>query len=377
MKKFNLSSSIRLVLFAAITLSLSLPLISCSSDDLDEENLYMEFKSAQSLINPAIFWGPEIIQANTKKGISYIIGSSELDLFDKCFNISVENIDPINIVSSVTIKIDGRSLGNFNFKTTSIVVKAICGIKNNSKIDIQVKGKDGSGIKVWIEGDLLPLVDNRDGNKYKTIKIGNQIWMAENLAYLPSVSPSAEGSETDPYFYVYNYQGIDVEAAKATENYKTFGVLYNLSATLAGESISDQNPSGIKGVCPDGWHIPSDAEWTQLENYLITNGYNYDETTSENKIAKSLASPTHWIPSSEIGAIGNDLSINNKSGFSALPGGDRDAYSGIFDRITRDGGWWSVSSTLPYYRYLVYYNSYIGRGNHNKAWGFSVRCVKD
>lgn len=134
--------------------------------------------------------------------------------------------------------------------------------------------------------------------------------MAENLAYLPSVVGPATDSETEPYYYVYGYDGTDVEEAKATENYQTYGVLYNWSAALT--------------ACPEGWHLPSDAEWTQLENYLANNGHNYDGTKGGvgAKIAKSLASETGWNSSSVEGAIGNTgfPEYRNKSGFSALPG---------------------------------------------------------
>ena len=99
-------------------------------------------------------------------------------------------------------------------------------------------------------------VDSRDGTEYKTIKIGNQTWMAENLKYLPSVVGSATGSSTDPYYYVYGYQGTDILAAKATDNYKTYGVLYNWSAALT--------------ACPSGWHLPTDAELNTLETYVVS-----------------------------------------------------------------------------------------------------------
>ncbi len=117
-------------------------------------------------------------------------------------------------------------------------------------------------------GETGTFTDSRDGHEYNWIKICNQVWMAENLTYLPSVSPSSAGSYTDPYYYVYGYQGNSVSEAKATSNYATYGVLYNWPATMAGASSSSTNPCGVQGVCPDGWHLPSDAEWIELEMHL-------------------------------------------------------------------------------------------------------------
>src|SRR5574344_921488 len=98
--------------------------------------------------------------------------------------------------------------------------------------------------------------DARDGNQYNWVKIGDQIWMAENLAYLPSVNMVADGSEdaAGSYYYVYGYDGTNVADAKATANYTTYGVLYNWTAALT--------------ACPTGWHLPTDAEWTTLITFL-------------------------------------------------------------------------------------------------------------
>ena len=226
--------------------------------------------------------------------------------------------------------------------------------------------------------------DTRDNTKYNTIKIGDQVWMAENLRYLPSVVGSATGSRTEPYFYVYDYDGTDVEAARTSENYQTYGVLYNWPAAAMNEaSSSSKNPSGVQGVCPDGWHLPSDAEWTELENYLADNGYNYDGSTGggRDKIAKAMAAVYGWNSYPGQGAIGNTdyPEQRNRSGFSALPGGYRGPYGG-FDSIGNFGYWWSATeynTNLAWYRYLFCDNSYVSRYNYLKATGFSVRCVRD
>jgi hypothetical protein len=87
--------------------------------------------------------------------------------------------------------------------------------------------------------------DSRDGHTYKTVKIGEQVWMAENLAYLPAVSPSSAGSNTEPYYYVYDYQGDNVANAKQNANYSTYGVLYNWPASMAGAASSGANPNWL------------------------------------------------------------------------------------------------------------------------------------
>ena len=211
--------------------------------------------------------------------------------------------------------------------------------------------------------------DSRDGNIYKTVKIGSQTWMAENLKYLPSVVRPGRGSETKSFYYVHGYNGTNVSSAKATENYKTYGVLYNWPAA--------------KQSCPSGWHLPSDSEWEQMENYLADNGYNYDGTTGggRDKIAKALASKSGWSSSSSTGSVGNTdySSYRNKSGFTALPGGSRDS-SGSFSTLGDSGLWWSATedgSSGAWRRSLFYDSSYVLRYSSNKAYGYSVRCVRD
>lgn len=235
-----------------------------------------------------------------------------------------------------------------------------------------------------LAGENPMFTDPRDNREYKTVKIGNQIWMAENLAYLPSVSPHSEESYTEPYYYVYGYEGTSVSEAKATDNYNTYGVLYNWPAAMNGATSSNTNPSGVQGICPTGWHLPSDAEWTELSNYLINNGYNYDGTTTGNKIAKALAATTNWVASSYLGTAtfgmpGYDLLSNNSSGFSGLPGGYR-VNNGSFYDIGIGGHGWSCTENTADTAWLMslyyHYTSFV-RNEFNKAYGFSVRCVRD
>jgi len=227
--------------------------------------------------------------------------------------------------------------------------------------------------------------DSRDGNNYKVVKLGDQIWMAENLKYLPVVHSNAEfatqGNNSQAGYGVYGYDGSDIATAKSQTNYSTYGVLYNWWAAMDGAGSSNSNPSGVQGVCPTGWHLPSDDEWTTLANYLIANGYNYDGTTTGNKIGKALASASGWTSSSTAGAVGNTdyPSKRNATGFTALPGGYR-KYTGTFNDVGDYGYWWSASeddATNAWYRLLNFSNSGVGRLNLDKEYGFSVRCVRD
>jgi len=205
----------------------------------------------------------------------------------------------------------------------------------------------GSTMSFTTEDDKF--TDPRDGNVYQTVTIGTQIWMAENLKYLPSVVGPATGSQTTAYYYVYDYDGTDVTAAKATANYTTFGVLYNWPAAL--------------NACPTGWHLPSDTEWTELTDYLGGGG------VAGGKL-KEIGT-THWnTPNTD---------ATNETGFTALPSGYRDD-DGTFGNIGYNGYWWSATeygASSAWDRYVGGGSSDVGSYNDGKELGFSVRCVRD
>ena len=154
---------------------------------------------------------------------------------------------------------------------------------------------------------------------------------------------------------------------------------YNWYAVMGIHDTDPDTPN--KEFAPDGWHVPSDAEWTTLENHLIANSYNYDQTNTGNKIAKSMASNTGWVFSStEIGAVSNDQSLNNSSEFNAFPEATR-INDGSFDSDGEgfDTIFWSstVADLGSWYRLLNYESSSLGRGPSNNQSGFSVRFVRD
>ncbi|MDO9613028.1 MAG: fibrobacter succinogenes major paralogous domain-containing protein, partial [Bacteroidota bacterium] len=168
-------------------------------------------------------------------------------------------------------------------------------------------------------------------------------------AYLPKVSPPTAGSSTEPFYYVYGYDGINVPEAKLTKNYATYGVLYNWQAA--------------KTSCPSGWHLPSDEEWTTLTTFL----------GGESEVGGKMkeTGTTHFYEP--------NTDATNSSGFSGMPGGGRDYHGGFFN-IGRFGVWWSStesSSTFAWHRTLDYNWNGIGHPTYYKMDGYSVRCIKD
>jgi uncharacterized protein (TIGR02145 family) len=214
-----------------------------------------------------------------------------------------------------------------------------------------------------------PAVIDIDGNPYYGVLIGTQLWMKENLKTTKLNDGTDIPLVTFDYLWVLT-NGMGFCWYNNNVGFKdTYGALYNWNAVNTGK------------LCPAGWHVPSDGEWTIMEDYLIANGYNYDGTTSGNKIAKSLASTTNWASIGTTGAVGNTdyPTYRNKTGFTALPGGIR-KFDGTFNEVGYGGDWWAATdcdATNAWSRYLGFYSSVVDRGCVDKKYGFSVRCLKD
>ena len=211
--------------------------------------------------------------------------------------------------------------------------------------------------------NIAVLHDSRDGNLYSYKTIGTQVWMTKNLAYLPAVSPPNVWSNTEPYYYVYGYSGTVVSEAKATTNYSTYGVLYNWIVAMNGAASSSSSPSGVQGVCPDGWHLPSEAEWTTLINYLGI-------SVAGGKMKE--AGTTHWL-SPNTGAT-------NESGFTGLPGGYKHNNS-TFYYLGTSGNWWTTYGIPSLYdaSYISLHKDVSSADIYSTDYqcGHSVRCVMD
>jgi len=224
---------------------------------------------------------------------------------------------------------------------------------------------------------LTDAVTDIDGNSYDAVKLGNQVWMAENLRTMhysdgTSIAKGSEKSVTTAYWYYPNNN---------SANKSTYGLLYNWKAVMGNASSSSSNPSRVQGICPRGWHVPSDAEWTQLTGYVYSQSQYWCDNYG---IAKALASKTGWKSSSVKCAVGNDPSANNATGFSALPAGSYDDdYENDYSDFGRCAVFWSATTEYvegdyyPYYRNLYYELDNVDGAISDKYRGFSVRCVRD
>lgn len=212
---------------------------------------------------------------------------------------------------------------------------------------------------------------DQDGNTYPTIIIGTQEWMAKNLrtttfvngnAITLIVNDAAGDAACNAANYgaccVYDTFGTGYQSFDVNE----FGYLYNWYAVNDGRDL-----------CPTGWHIPTDLEWTTLIDYLDSGSVDPNATTPQSLVAGGLmkeAGTSHWNSP--------NTAASNESGFTGLPGGYRD-FPGSFDDLGRTGYWRSSTESggNAWYRFLDYFVSSVYRNNLDKRTGLSVRCVSD
>ena len=238
-----------------------------------------------------------------------------------------------------------------------------------------------------------PTVTDHEGNVYNTVQIGDQCWMRDNLR--TTTSPSTGTYLIPPAGTSYTYSGKQARwynNDSATYAPMNYGLLYNWNAavdtfnTAYGEtSVNTDYNNAVsvtfsghrRGICPAGWHLPSDAEWTQLTDYVCSQS-EYTCSGNSNYIAKALASTEGWNSSGDNCVVGNDPSSNNATGFSAVPAGACTGSS--FGGAGSHAYFWSSTQNYGDYAYgrgLFYYYAPVYRGSYYKANGFSVRCLRD
>ena len=226
------------------------------------------------------------------------------------------------------------------------------------------------------EGGLT--VADVEGNVYNTVQLGTQCWMMENLrtTMYADGTPIALGnmnSQTIPYRYCPNEQASTVPI---------YGYLYNWKAVMRNESSSAATPSGVQGVCPDGWHVPSDAEWKEMELAAGMDPDLVEEEEYRGAIAARLCGNTGWTPSTVENSAG-DLSAveRNLSGFSALPAGYRLPLLPYYRCFASGSFFWTSTlyhmNPYVYSRGMGYLSGDVCRCAYEKEIGCSVRCLRN
>lgn len=205
------------------------------------------------------------------------------------------------------------------------------------------------------EANSGTFTDERDGREYKWVKIGDQVWMAENLAYVPYVC--APDSQCGIWIYGYDGEG------SYGSMLNTYGALYDWETAM--------------DVCPEGWHLPSDEEWMELERFLGMEEDELDRTGiirgQEANVGGKLKESglTYWKEPNE--------GATNETGFAALPSGillDDKSFSSLKSAAYL----WSSTSNennTAFCRMLHYYGENVTRKKISKISGLSVRCIKN
>jgi len=292
----------------------------------------------------------------------------------------------LNVMAQVAINIDGSIpdssamldiksmskgllLPRLNTVQISGIANPAAGLLVFNTDSADFYGYNGSKwISLWNASDTLAdwncgnvITDVRDGKIYNTVLIGSQCWMSENLnigARIDGVNNQINNSIIEKYC-------LDDD----TVNCDTYGGLYQWD-----EMMQYVTSEGVQGICPLGWHMPTDDEWKTMEMYLGMSQSEADKIgwrgTDEGKKMKSTSG---WYSN------GNGT---NSSGFTGLPGGRRND-SGLFDILVGCSGiWWSSSErsgygTIAWDQSLNYNHDQTFRFSSSKTFGFSIRCLKN
>ncbi len=311
-----------------------------------------EFRNPYDPATPPDIWMPKAFKLDT-------LGSNALRL---SWKQDEQHIDGFAVQKSTNGQLEEilLPLDSLNFTDTNlsqdsgIIYYKVWARAGNNKSD-EIGSVEGVNFP-------MPILYDIEGNRYRTIKIGNQEWIGDNLRatrfsngdQIPLINNNLQWNAQAAHC---EYSPNILEYANFNNNKIILGKLYNWSA------INDS-----RNVCPVGWHVPTDEDWTILTDHLGGSSIAGNKMKS---IGTIEAGNGFWHEPNN--------GATNESGFSGLPGGFRTSV-GSFSNIGNFGYWWSSSEfdiDNAWYRFLGYDSSYSGRGNILKKNGFSVRCIKD
>jgi uncharacterized protein (TIGR02145 family) len=321
-----------MLLIAAISALLS----SCEKDKVDPRDL-----PVLTTIIPYDITA----EAATSGGEITSDGGTEITARGVCW----DSIPEPTVADHITA--DGTGIGSFTSDITGLASGTTYYVRAYAT---NQAGTNYGNEEMFVSASAGTFVDERDGNAYRTVNIGTQTWMAENLRYLPEVHTNSEfDHRTSPGYGVYGYNGKDVAAAKDHPNYSAYGVIYNY-------------PSASNS-CPVGWHLPSADEWDELEDFIKSDG-----VVAPGWEGNALKSTHGW----NCGVSGTD-----NYGFTALAGGVRGNGGAFFD-IGLYSDWWTstegINDCCSAYRELACsYLFLVSSEGGPKHGGKYVRCIKN
>ena len=208
-------------------------------------------------------------------------------------------------------------------------------------------------------------VTDADGNIYNIVTIGAQVWMVENLKTTRYNNGDTIGT---------TYPALKDITTETSPKYQW---AYNADVNLVakyGRLYTNYVVTDSRGIAPAGWHVATDDDWKVLVNYVSAN---YGTSKS---IAKALSSLTDWTSNTTSNSIGNNATINNFTGFTAMPGGMRNYNTGSFSNVGIIGAYWTSTNLVSsgaFSFYLYNNQSFVNRNSSNPMVGLSVRCIRD
>jgi len=247
--------------------------------------------------------------------------------------------NPINQIDSI----------RFNLLTNQMEVVLQGGVETHGLSEI-TNVTFSTSASIGCSGGINTVTDI-DGNIYPVIEIGNQCWTKENLKTTKYADGSVIPNVTDSLLWQELTYGAWANYENSAGNDSVYGKLYNWY------TVTDP-----RNICPAGWHVPSDAEWTTLTDFL----------GGESFAGGKMKTTTGWQAPNTV--------ATNESGFSGLPGGNRGPNTSPFVSVGYSGNWWSSSEDdtgFVWYRYLYYSSGNVSRSSSNQLNGFSIRCLRD